>query len=65
MRWENMEGNMQRLKVPGGWIVKSTELVAGYYDNDSVWIKGEKMVAMCFVPDADHSWELSWTSIER
>ncbi len=43
-----------RLKVFGGWIVRSCNLI--YFDDDFNNVISESSV---FVPDANHEWELS------
>jgi len=43
-KWELLNnGFFERLKVPGGWLVK-----------DSIWQGG----GMAFLPDPKHEWEL-------
>jgi len=44
-RWEFVTDNTSRLKVPDGWLVRT---IAGIRNN----------VAMTFVPDVGHTWEL-------
>ncbi len=47
-KWEYIkEGGFNRLKVPNGWVIYMKE-------------PGDKEIstALCFVPDANHEWEL-------
>ncbi len=58
LEWEIIDGYHQRLKVPGGWILKATEDVIhdqGEYGQGMVggW---DFRIAICFVPDTDHKW---------
>jgi hypothetical protein len=52
--WEAVtEGNREktvRMKIPGGWIVKTT------MDKDN--IAASYAVAMVFVPDPQHDWKI-------
>lgn len=52
---EQIDEFHQRAKVPGGWILKAYENVMTK-TNCSMEPGYEWRVAMCFVPDPDHSW---------
>jgi len=56
--FENIDDFHDRAKVPGGWLVKAYEDVV--HDTDSSGKVGgwDWRVAMAFVPDPDHSWEI-------
>lgn len=58
--FENIDAYHQRAKVHGGWLVKAVEDVyhdQGNYGNgmQNGW---DWRVAMTFVPDANHEWEI-------
>lgn len=49
MYWEEIDHYHERTMIPGGWLVKIfTE----------TFRDGEYNIAMCFVPDKNHSWEI-------
>lgn len=51
MEWEQIEEDLYRTMIPGGWLIKQLSFVGsskGHY-----WIK-----SICFVPDDDHYWEI-------
>lgn len=43
MQWERMDNDTERLKVPGGWLVR--------------W-RGGRGVSLTYVPDPGHTWRL-------
>ena len=52
--WEEIGGNSYRLRVFGGWIVKSKS-------SNTNWIKGSgdqttTSISTVFVPDSKHEW---------
>lgn len=50
--WEHINLNTSRMRVPGGWIVRSfTQTITG----DKYFVNSESMV---FIKDADKLWEL-------
>ena len=49
--WEELDNYTERLKVIGGWIIKSENSL---YENGK-WALSESMV---FVPDPNHEWEI-------
>ena len=58
MEWEHIDAWHQRAKVPGGWLVKAFEDVNHVVDG--VYAHGwDYRVAMCFVPDPTHSWQIT------
>ena len=66
MEWEQIDkaGFEQRAKIFGGWIVKVTE---GVYHNmdgrmDDGW---DWRIAITFVPDPCHVWEINKNSKEE
>ena len=46
--WEDIGEETKRLKVPGGWLVRS-----------NISYIGSVSVALTYVPDPDHSWQLN------
>lgn len=52
--WENIAYDTQRLKVFGGWIVAVTYSTSYFIR----LTEATKRLAMCFVPDPQHEWEL-------
>jgi hypothetical protein len=63
MNWESIEtsdGYLERLKVFGGWLVRSSNAV--YHDrggNYPVNLCHESRVALVFVPDPNHEWQIN------
>jgi len=55
MKWEELDKNLYRTIVPGGWLVKH-EIIDIKYD-----IAYLLNVSICFVPDPDHN---SWIIIK-
>ena len=64
MEWEEISQNLsfflRRAKVPGGWLVVATEDVI---HDQSAYGRGmvggwDWRVALTFVPDPNHEWEL-------
>jgi len=58
IEWEFIDGYHARMKVPGGWIFKVLEDV---YEDRSEYGQGmvagyQFRIAICFVPDPNHSW---------
>lgn len=55
--FEQIDNSTTRAKVYGGWLVKTYEDVMTNFDNrkDTGY---EWRVAMAFVPDAKHEWEI-------
>lgn len=59
-KFEQIDDYHQRAKVHGGWLVKAIENVAHMQDNYRPDITGfDFRIAMAFVPDPDHNWEVS------
>lgn len=58
MEFEQIDNYHQRAKVPGGWIVKAFENVTHETREQGFADGWDWRVAMCFVPDPNHSWEL-------
>ena len=59
-KFEKIDDYHQRAKVPGGWLVKAIEDVAHMEDNYRPSITGfDIRIALAFVPDAKHMWEIS------
>ncbi|MBL4832639.1 MAG: hypothetical protein JKY26_01585 [Pseudomonas sp.] len=59
-KWEQIDAEHQRAKVPGGWLVKAYENVEHFNlvehrHNESGW---DWRIAMAFVPDANHQWRV-------
>ena len=56
--WETIDSYHFRAKVIGGWLVKVTEDVShpdGYGAASNGW---DWRIAMAFVPDPSHEWEI-------
>ena len=60
MEWETIDGYHFRTKVPGGWLVKVIEDVFLFMDKDDNHPQTdfEWRVAIAFVPDINHEWEI-------
>lgn len=63
--WEEVKqeqaGYLWRMKVPGGWLVKSVEDVMTTITNvDYVYSESnvEWRSSICFVPDANNEWKI-------
>lgn len=56
--WEQIDGETERMEVPGGWIVRSYH----YHDDGHNWIK--VVGAMCFVP-AHERWDWKLCDLYR
>lgn len=60
MEFEDIDDNHQRAKVHGGWIVKALESVYHPLARDGEGAEGwDWRVAMAFVPDPNHEWEIA------
>lgn len=62
-KWETVPSdgeNLERLKVHGGWLVKTYSDVMHRNDDygDRMQSGWDWRVAMTFVPDPNHEWEL-------
>lgn len=51
MSWEEIEEDLYRTKIPGGWLVKQSSYVI--IDNDY-----HRVDSICFVPDEGHYWKI-------
>lgn len=58
MNWEQIDNWHQRAKVHGGWLVKAFENVSHLDDQRGICDGYDYRVAMAFVPDPLHVWEL-------
>ena len=64
-KFEQIDDYHQRAKVQGGWLVKAFEDVAHLEDGYRPSITGfDYRAAMAFVPDPEHSWEISPETID-
>lgn len=54
----NSFGRIHRMRVPGGWIV-----VSSFAASDRTGITSS--MAMAYVPDAQHDWQLGGQHVER
>ena len=45
--YERVTSNLQRMKVPGGWLVKTHVISIGVADS----------IAMAFIPDPNYDWK--------
>lgn len=63
-QWEmvNPKAGVERLEVPGGWLVKHREVVnmkrTGIVGQAGI-VPAQINMAICFVPDDEHEWEVS------
>ena len=57
MKWEPIDNRTERAKVFGGWLVMITEPVV-HQTNNGVQDGWDWRLAICFVPDPEHQWEL-------
>ena len=58
MNWERIDNWHQRAKVHGGWLVKTFENVSHLDDQRGICDGYDYRVAMTFVPDPLHVWEV-------
>lgn len=60
MEWEQVEPELQRVKVPGGWLVKAyTDVIHYTPDFNQVMTHGyDWRISICFVPDPNHEWKI-------
>lgn len=69
LNWEILisnEGNIHRLKVPGGWLVKVFEPVSIYFGESRGLDNGfDFRVAMTFMPDPEHTWVSAPTTTDN
>ena len=56
--WETIDGYHFRAKVIGGWLVKAAEDVSHIDEYGSVISGRDWRIAMAFVPDPNHEWEI-------
>ena len=58
LNWEKLDDANFRLKVPGGWVLKSYEDVAHLLDNNSTRFdyNHDWRIATCFIPDPNYNW---------
>ena len=64
--WELVNNNTHRIRVPGGWIVRTFMIrdestlvppqIAGGKPTKVVYDRNPTNVALCFVPDQEHAW---------
>lgn len=55
--WQQLDYNHFRLKVPGGWLVKTFEDVTHYRQDTCTFDQGHDFrCAMCFIPDPEYKW---------
>jgi hypothetical protein len=59
MNWEQIDSHHQRAEVFGGWLVKAYEDVNQYSTEQGFTSGYEWRVAMTFVPDQNHEWEVA------
>lgn len=66
LKWEKIDEHTMRVKVPGGWLVKHSQVIVIRVPVPSKAIIGQTQIAempsaamgMTFVPDPDYKWEL-------
>ncbi len=59
MHFEFIDDEHSRAKVPGGWIIKSYTDVLVRLHSDQTPVAGyEWRTSICFMPDADHVWQI-------
>ncbi len=61
MQWEMIDAYHQRVKVPGGWILKAFEDVVHDRSASGRGMIGgwDHRIAICFIPDPHHEWILA------
>jgi len=57
--WETIDAHTDRLKVPGGWIVRSSLIKMEFHDH---FVSVATSVHQIFIPDFDHMWILERTT---
>ena len=60
-KWEKIDDYHVRAKVFGGWLVKSFESVHHWVNGQFHWGRDWR-VAMAFVPDPNHEWNIDYAS---
>jgi len=60
LTWEQIDNYHQRAKIFGGWLVKAYEDVVHNQIHEGYGMQSgfDLRVAMCFVPDPQHLWEV-------
>ena len=58
MEWEQIDDYHQRARVFGGWLVKAYEPVFHTVGFNDTHTNLDLRVAMAFVPDTNHEWNL-------
>ena len=66
MKWEKIDNETMRASVPSGWLVKIVQVVIIKMQQGDPKLIGRMRVvdapygtmAMTFVPDSEHKWEL-------
>jgi len=53
--WQNVNGTLQRLEIPGGWLVRSTTMVL---QGASKVYASESLIK---IDDPEHHWHLEQT----
>ena len=48
--WEALDDNVERLMIPGGWLVRCWSAGIGYTDSHPI--------NMVYIPDPGYKWEL-------
>lgn len=60
MEWEQIDAYHERAEVHGGWLVKAYAEVSNFSDDGRLLHQGYDLrIAMTFVPDPQHVWEIT------
>ncbi len=54
MNWQPMDGDTERAKIVGGWLVRSFVMA----EVGGLLVK--QISTMLFIPDPDHDWVTPW-----
>lgn len=54
--WEGIGGNLERMKIPGGWLVKVTNVVTINPGGGAHYYNETRAAGLTFVPDSGHKW---------
>lgn len=60
LKWEYLEDNLYRMKIPGGWLVKySSDVLSRMWENSAPQQGYEWRDSITFVPDPNHEWVIN------
>jgi len=58
LNWQQVDDFTRRAKIYGGWLVQAHEPVVHDTADRGMSDGWDFRIAMCFVPDAEHLWEV-------